>query len=103
MPFETRWKRTKPVRPMSEKRQKEMKEYMKLRRKFLKENPICQCECDRKSVDVHHTRGRAGKMLNLTQFWLAVCRQHHDWVHLNPDQARRLGYTAPVGKWLKED
>jgi hypothetical protein len=48
--------------------------------------------CWRASVDVHEklTRARGGDILDEDNV-LAICREHHDWVHANPKAATELG------------
>lgn len=86
-------KRRTPMRRMSKKREAEMKEYLKLRRFFMVENPFCQVCFARGSKDVHHVKGR-GRNLNKTETWRAVCRSCHNWIHNHGKQARELGLLA---------
>lgn len=61
--------------------------YMRLREAFLRDRQCCErCgkQCKR---DVHHTRGRAGDLLTAVQWWVALCRDCHDWVAVNPNLA----------------
>lgn len=103
MAFTTRWPKPK-IRPVSERMKLKLKEYAKVKRKYLKAHPVCECEgCDWKSNDIHHKRGRTGSLLSDERYFMAMCRLHHDWCHQWPDQARRHGWTAPVGQWGKAD
>lgn len=97
----------KPVKKRSAKRQRDAKEYTKLRAAFLIARPRCQAcgpfddafgagaTWDRhkcaKSCDVHHKAGRLGGNLLNTTTWMAVCRSCHDWIHAHPSDARKLG------------
>lgn len=47
-----------------------------------------------RSVDVHHMK-RRGKYFLDTSSWLAVSRQAHDWIHLNPKEATEMGWLIP--------
>ncbi len=49
--------------------------------------------------EVHHTRGRAGMLMILQQFWLAVSSSGHAWIHRNLDEARQLGLVCQIGEW----
>jgi hypothetical protein len=43
---------------------KQLSKYLKLRRKFLSENPLCRAdlqECTKIATEVHHKKGRLGK------------------------------------------
>ncbi len=97
------------VAGMSEKRKREAKEYAKLRRMFLRENPQCavlEVAFDRQkpATDVHHSRGRAGTLYLDTRFWIPVSREGHRWIEENRNLARKLEWEgrpilAAVGKW----
>ena len=87
------------VPQVSSKKKKKDTEYLKLRERFLTENPICQVSvagCMTHSSDVHHTfAGSNRDAFYLVQStWLSVCRNCHDFVHLNPKLSREMG-------WLK--
>jgi hypothetical protein len=86
-------KRTR-IRPMSAKRQREAKEYSKLRTAYLATHPTCE-RCQRlKSRDIHHKAGRlAGNYLNPAT-WAALCRPCHDHIHAHPSQARASGWMT---------
>jgi hypothetical protein len=87
------------VPQVSSKKKKKDVEYLKLRERFLTENPICQVSvagCMIHSTDVHHKfAGSNRDAFYLVQStWLSVCRNCHDHIHNNPAEARILG-------WLK--
>ncbi len=114
-------KRTK-IRRVSSKRSTQLREYSKLRKAFLEAHPWCQwwlqehglseSDVDRygwtdlydpcgnwmaktkvpSSCEIHHMNGRFGSRLNKTEWWLAVSREGHEWVHNNPKEARLRGY-----------
>lgn len=46
----------------------------------------------RRATDIHHKAGREGKRLNDEHHWLAVSREGHEWIHANPNEARRRGW-----------
>lgn len=82
---------------VSSKRKKKDTEYLKLRERFLTENPICQVSvagCMHGATDVHHTyAGSNREAFYLVQStFLATCRSCHLWIHSNPKEARILGY-----------
>jgi len=83
------------MRKYSKKRSKLNSEYSKLRKQFLEQYPVCQAKifnCTTSSSDVHHTKGR-GKYLNDTSTWLSVCRNCHNWIEENPNEAKQLGFS----------
>ncbi len=90
----------KRIKSVSTKRAKELGEYRKLSRAFLKG---CQCAVFpwMPAVEVHHLRGRSGKLLCDVRYWLGVSRIAHKQIHLQPEWARRNGYLCARGQWGK--
>jgi len=89
-------KRQKAIPKFSKKMVEELKKYVPLKRKFLKEHPICECgrnECKRPATDIHHKKGRIGTLLNDVRFWLPVARICHKWIEEHPKEATELGLT----------
>lgn len=81
------------IRKMSEKREKENKEYLILNREFLKDKK-CQCkDCPNKATTVHHQKGRIGKLLCDIRFWLACCMDCHTEIENHPTWAYKMGYS----------
>ena len=88
----------KRFRQVSAKRQKDNKEYTRLRKEFLLENPRCQLRgCDKPSTQIHHT-GRRGKHLNNVSLFMAVCARCHTFIEENGEWAKEMGYTLTVQK-----
>jgi hypothetical protein len=84
---------------VSSKRKKKDVEYLKLRERFLNENPVCQVSvtgCMNGASDVHHKYAGSNRdaFYLIQSTWLAVCRSCHNFVHLNPKLSREMG-------WLK--
>jgi hypothetical protein len=84
---------------VSSKKKKKDAEYLKLRERFLTENPLCVVKvngCGHGATDVHHKfSGSDRDTYYLVQStWLAVCRNCHDWIHAHPAEARTMN-------WLK--
>jgi hypothetical protein len=87
-------KAPKPIAKVSDKMAQALRQYAELRRWFLTTNPICEVFRDRPSTDVHHMKGRATIELLLdTNYWLAVSREAHQKIELNPDWAKEMGYS----------
>ncbi len=86
----------KPIPRLSSRRRTDMDEYSKKRMLFLIANPVCQAKlvgCTGTATDVHHTAGRVGdNYLNMSK-WKALCRNCHQWVETNPDEAKELGLS----------
>lgn len=86
-------------------------EYLAARRPFLAKRPNCEA-CPKMTganplvdakphpaTDIHHKRGRLGKLLLDERHWLPCCKQAHDWIHRNPALARALNLLAQPGEW----
>lgn len=92
-------KRRTPIRRVSPKQSKLLRQYAKQRKAFLEAHPWCEV-CtepgDRRAraTDIHHKKGR-GKYLLDESTWLAVSREGHRWIHDHPKQAAELGYILP--------
>lgn len=84
-------KRKTPLRKVSKKRQKEMREYGILRKEFLSKLPICEVCMKVNSTDIHHKAGRGKHYLDVDS-WLSVCRFCHDKIHREPIWAREKGF-----------
>jgi hypothetical protein len=101
----------KPLRKVSKGQAARLRLYRAVRQRFLLDNPICQAcipisrhvgfplKDARWAEDVHHLRGRAGKLLCETKYWIAICRHCHIYVGNNPNAARQLGLLCERGKW----
>jgi hypothetical protein len=83
-------KRT-PIRRVSTKRAKQLREYFVIRENYLAEHRLCNVCKSSKATDIHHLRGRVGTRLNDTQYFMAVCRSCHDEIHHNPRWAYENG------------
>jgi hypothetical protein len=83
-----------PIKKVSDKRKSENKEYTKLRKLFLTEYTICQVKgCKELPTEVHHKKGRIGKLLTDTRYFLGVCRECHNKIELEPLWAKENGYS----------
>jgi cytochrome c553 len=70
-------------------------EYGKKRAAFLIVHSICQAKlvgCTGEATDVHHKAGRGENHLKIST-WLAVCRSCHNWIEVNPTEAKELGFS----------
>ena len=82
----------KSIKPISDKKSKELAIYRVNRDKFMDENPVCQYgNCKREANDLHHKAGRGIELTNVDNF-MAVCREHHTYIHLHPKESRSLRY-----------
>lgn len=102
-------KRTR-LKPVSALRRLRMKSYRADADAFLRENPKCAC-CHPRAVllrefwkprpatDIHHSRGRVGRLLFMQEHWRGVCRPCHDWIGANPNLAREIAMLCAPGLW----
>jgi len=76
---------------VSKKRQAENKIYSELRKEFLKDK-ICPITSNI-ATEVHHQKGRIGKLFLDTRYWLAVSHEGHVKIENNPKWAIDKGYS----------
>lgn len=69
-----------------------MAEYAKLKKEFIQDK-TCPIYPHLPVTDIHHKKGREGKLLLDTKFWLAVSRKAHIKITNNPKWAVENGYS----------
>lgn len=84
-------KKSKAIAPVSQKRLVELAEYRVVREDYMKAHPECEV-CGEESIEIHHKNGRTNQRLTDDEFFLAVCRGCHNFIHANPVEAREEGY-----------
>lgn len=84
----------KSIPKLSKKKKQETAVYLKLRADFLNrpENKICPIT-NEPTTDIHHKKGRIGKLFLETKYWLAVSRKGHQKIELNPEWAKENNYS----------
>lgn len=82
----------KEINKRSEKRKSEEQIYSVLSKDYKKNNPICEKCKKAPTTDLHHKKGRIGKLLNMVFFWMAVCRKCHNYIHDNPKESYEKGW-----------
>jgi hypothetical protein len=88
--------RRTPLRVRSKKTAVVYRTRRKLVDRVLRTRPVCEVPwCIHPSEDVHEplTRARGGSILDETNT-KAVCRMHHDLIHLEPEWAYELGFLV---------
>ena len=90
----------KRINKVSEKRKAENEVYSQLRKVFLErpENKWCPVMKQLKNINtrattIHHIKGRLGKLLLDTQYWVALSMDGHDYVEKNPLWAKENGFS----------
>jgi len=87
-------KNIKYINRVSKKRAKENREYLKVRKVFLESLIYCQVKgCKELATEVHHKKGRIGKLLTDISYFLGVCRECHSKIELEPLWAKENGYS----------
>ena len=85
-------KKAGKIKQFSDKRLKELAIYRKVKGPYLEEHPICEVEdCNKSSNHIHHKKGRAGKLVYDTNYFMAVGNCCHP---------KRIHETQV--KWAKE-
>lgn len=84
----------KPIRKQAPKRAKQNREYLKIKKVYLAQNPKCTIlGCENNSIDVHHMAGKIEDLLTDTRYFKAVCRNCHIWIENHPNESKKLGYS----------
>ncbi len=68
------------------------KEYKVIRLWYLEYNPKCE-RCGTKGSQIHHKRGRVGKLLIDREYFMTVCFQCHRYIEDNPVKAKENGWS----------
>lgn len=93
-PVKQEKKKPKRIKPRSDKRAKQEREYLEKRKKYLQDNPVCKFKgCNLEATTVHHPKGRLGKLLTDETNFLGLCMEHHVYVENNPNFAKANGYS----------
>lgn len=80
------------ISPVSLKRAQELKLYRVERDKYFVEHPVCEFEgCTSRKVELHHKKGRIGKLLTDSRYFCSLCNKHHRWVTNNNAAALEMG------------
>lgn len=80
-----------PLAKESDKRKSEKVEYAEKRKAYLAVHPFCQFKgCMKLASEIHHRAKRGSNYLDASTF-MAICRNHHRFLHDNPNEAREMG------------
>lgn len=90
-PVKSEKKKPKKIKPRSDKRAKQEREYAKKRKEYAEKNPLCEI-CGKVANDLHHKGRRLGDMLTDESTYMSVCRPCHKMIHDNEKEARKQGY-----------
>lgn len=100
-----------PIKQKSDKLRRSEQKYNRKRKAFLekKENQVCpvakyflqqdissedflEWSRNLKTTEVHHKAGRIGELLLASEYWLAVSRKGHNFIHDNPEFSYSKGW-----------
>lgn len=85
-----------PIAKQSPKRKKEQKVYVRIVKRKLKENELCQVKaegCKGKATGLHHPLKRSpATWLNESEL-IPCCDPCNLWIELNPEKAIELGFS----------
>ena len=85
----------KKNRRRSKKGQKEDRQYLIKRLQFLAQPRNQRCPITgQMTTEIHHKKGRVGKLLLDQNYWLAVSREGHRKIEENPEWAKEMGYSV---------
>lgn len=84
----------KKLRSASIKRAAELREYSKLRKEFLSQNQYCAVRFPEQATQVHHSRGKLGRLLNDMRWWIPISAAGHRWIEENHREARKMHWNG---------
>lgn len=94
---------TKPIAKVADKRKEVNKEYHKIVKEMLKENPWCEIKetgCEKISTGLHHQKKRTPDTILDKRFLIRSCNNCNLWCELHPLEAIEKEYSiskfAPV-------
>lgn len=83
------------INNVSDNRLIELKEYRIVRDAYMRDHKICEHpECNSPSTELHHSKGRTGKLLTNPLYFKALCHSCHSWAEKNPILAKELGLSV---------
>lgn len=90
-------KKNKSIPKVSKNMQESLRLYKSVRMYYLLGHPTCEAQvtehCSIEATDIHHQKGRSGKLLTDMNFFVATCRSCHLWIESHPTQAKELGLS----------
>lgn len=94
-----------PIKKVADKRAEELRLYYIARAEHMKEFPECQLKVDEHctvvATELHHQKGREGKLLLEKKFFRSGCKPCHDRITEKSKQAIENGQS--VSRHKKED
>ncbi len=82
------------IKSVSDKRLLELRDYRIVRDAYMRDHKICEHpECSNPSTELHHSKGRIGKLLTDPLYFKALCHSCHVWTELNVIEAKKIGLS----------
>ena len=82
----------KPIRRRSARMAKLMREYLVRKAQFFAKHPKCAIYPFLEATQIHHRKGRLGKLLLDEQYWMAVSQEGHSFIQDHPALAYDMGW-----------
>jgi hypothetical protein len=83
------------IKSVSDKRLLALRDYRVVRDAYMRDHKICEHpECSSPSTELHHSKGRIGKLLTDPLYFKALCNSCHSWAEKNPTLAKELGLSV---------
>lgn len=89
-------KRSKRIKPISKGLARMKGKYLLVRAETLSERKHCEARvpgCTIRATEIHHMKGRIGSLLTDKRYFLAVCRNCHNYIEMNPLWAKEKGFS----------
>ena len=91
----SRAKKGSTLKAKSKKQKERDGKYFKSKSKYLEEHLLCEVPgCGEEASDLHHTKGRVGKLYWDMKFFMACCRIHHGEIHANEIDSVAKGWKV---------
>lgn len=90
-------KQPRKINKVAARRKIQVKSYSVIAPIYKANNPECKAKlsgCTGKTTEIHHKMGRIEDLLCDIRFFLPVCRSCHDWIEVNSEKAKELGFSV---------
>lgn len=77
--------------------------YKQARKEYFEEHPFCEVrlpgclipsiDADNSGLQIHHKKGRVGKLLYDKRYFLSVCGNCHRYIEDHPEEAKENGWS----------
>lgn len=95
--YQVNKKKKLSIKPVSDKRSKQLKAYQVLRDEYMKSHTTCEALLPGCQVSVglqlHHQKGKENELLLDTRYWKVLCDPCHKWVTEFSQEAIDMGIS----------